>query len=401
LAPKILYAWELGANLGHVGQFAPLGRRLKRGGALVDCALAFTAGVAPLLRPHGLGWLQAPVFRGAAPADLAVPPLSYADILLTCGYASPEDLVGLVGAWRRLIALTGATLVLADHAPTAILAARTMGTPVMLHGTGFYAPPNLRPTPAMRPWAAAHPAALEGSERRALETLNLALQAFDAEPLGQVSQLFDVAEPGLMTFPEIDAYPRRRGGRYWGMPPSFGAAPFEWPAGEGPRLFTYLRASHPATEAVLTAIQQSRSRAVVFCPDLSEAWRARLATSNASVLTGAVDLEQAGREADAAILHASHGTTAALLRYGVPMLMIPGNLEQGLVAYRVEALGAGVTVGRPGRFDDPAAALATLLASPDYAARAKAFALRHAGAKPEVVLELMALRALALAGAGP
>jgi hypothetical protein len=54
------------------------------------------------------------------------PPLNYADILLRFGYADSNDLLGLVVAWRELMRLTGFELVLADHAPTAILAARTL-----------------------------------------------------------------------------------------------------------------------------------------------------------------------------------------------------------------------------------------------------------------------------------
>jgi len=399
MTARILYAWELGGNLGHIGQFIPLARRLKAGGAHVECALAYTGGVAALLEPEGLGWTQAPVFRGGKPKGINDPPLSYADILLLMGYADQKDLQGMVGAWRRLIELIGPTLILADHAPTAIIAARTLGKAVMLHGTGFYTPPDIAPTPGMRPWEPTPGPILAASEKRALATINNVLAAFGAAPLARISQLFEIAETALNTLPELDPYAPRRGGRYWGLPPSFAAAAFEWPPGEGPRIFGYLRAGIPAAEPALTALSQTRCRAFICCPDAPPAWRERFTAPHLTISTQPIDLSQAGREADAAILYAPHVTTAALLRQGVPMVLLPQNLEQGLVAHRVQALGAGFMVGPHGRFAQPAPALAALLASPDCRAKAKAFAERYAVVTPERVLENMATRALQLASA--
>jgi UDP:flavonoid glycosyltransferase YjiC (YdhE family) len=99
----------------------------------------------------------------------------------------------------------------------------------------------------------------------------------------------------------------------------------------------------------------------------------------------------------AAILYAPHGTTAALLRSGVPLALMPENLEQGLIAWRVQALGAGFMVGPHGRYAQPAAALRALLVSPACKAAAMAFARRHAEARPDHVAALMAARALDLA----
>jgi hypothetical protein len=398
---NIFYAWELGGNLGHVGQFVPLARRLKAAGGRIECALAFTGGVGRMLSPEGLSWVQAPVFRGPIPPGVGEQPVSYADILLMLGWADAGELTGLVGAWRRLMELSQASLVIADHSPTALLAARTLGLPAMLHGTGFYAPPDISPLPAMRPWVGETEERLRASEDRAIETANLVVQEYGGPPLARLGQLFDVAEPGLGTLPELDPYPQRPGGRYWGLTPSFAAAPIEWPAGAGPRIFGYLRAAFRGTEEALAALATTRCRAYIICPDAPEAWRERFAGSHVTLARGAVDLDQAGREADAAILYAPHSTTAALLRHGLPMVLIPENLEQGLVAQRVEAMGAGFWVGRQGRFQAPAAALAALLSSGAVKAAAMAFARRYREMDSQAVLEAMTERALGLAAGAP
>ena len=123
---KLLYAWEFGANLGHIGAFLPLARALRARGHEIRWVVAQATPAARLLAQEGFTWLQAPTCQEMPRAG---PPLSYNDILLRFGYANGEDLLGLVVAWRELMRLTGAQAVLADHAPTAILAARTLEFP--------------------------------------------------------------------------------------------------------------------------------------------------------------------------------------------------------------------------------------------------------------------------------
>ena len=172
---KLLYAWEFGADFGHIGAFLPLARTLRQRGHDVRWAVAQTAPTARLLAQDGFTWLQAPTCQEMPRAG---PPLSYNDILLRFGYANGQDLLGLVVAWRELMRLTGAQAVLVDHAPTAILAARTLGIPVVLFGSGFYVPPRQRPLPNMRPWLALPPGQLDALENQALASINAVLERF-------------------------------------------------------------------------------------------------------------------------------------------------------------------------------------------------------------------------------
>jgi UDP:flavonoid glycosyltransferase YjiC (YdhE family) len=55
-----------------------------------------------------------------------------------------------------------------------------------------------------------------------------------------------------------------------------------------------------------------------------------------------LDLAQVGGECDLAILHGTHGTTAAMLLAGRPSLQIPLFLEQEMFARVVTSLGAGL-----------------------------------------------------------
>ena len=51
-------------------------------------------------------------------------------------------------AWRQLLTLLNADLILADYAPTPLLAARCLQVPAVVLGTGFSVPPSVSPLPA-------------------------------------------------------------------------------------------------------------------------------------------------------------------------------------------------------------------------------------------------------------
>ncbi|MDO8340740.1 MAG: hypothetical protein Q7T59_02095, partial [Candidatus Woesebacteria bacterium] len=207
---RIAYAWEFGAHLGHIGAFLPMARALRERGHDIDWIVAQVSSAARLLDKEGFTWLQAPVI---AEARREGPPLTYTDILLRFGYANPSDLLGLVVGWRELLRLAGSQLVMADHAPTALLAARTLRLPVVLFSSGFCIPPRQYPMPNMRPWIPLPPERLLAIEQEALVTINAVLAHFGQPPLTAVWQLFDVAEDTLQGFPELDHYAERGAAR--------------------------------------------------------------------------------------------------------------------------------------------------------------------------------------------
>lgn len=381
---KLLYAWEFGANLGHVGAFLPLARALRQRGHDVRWAVAHTGPAARLLARQGFTWLQAPTCQETPRAG---PPLSYNDILLRFGYANGEDLLGLVVAWRELLRSTGAQAVLADHAPTAILAARTLGIPVVLFCFGFFAPPRQRPLPNMRPWIALQPGRLDALENEALAGINAVLAHFGQPPLGAVAQLFDVAEDTLLGFPELDHYADRGPARYWGNLPDAGVgdAP-AWPALPGKRIFGYLRTGTRHHEAALAALHALGQPTVVFFPDAPPALLERYAAPHLVFSATPLDLAQTACEADAAITYASMSTATSLLLKGKPLLLLPGHLEQFLLARRIEEMGAGLMVNPEQPPADLELKLRRLLLEPDFTLNAQAFAHKYSNFPQDTVI---------------
>lgn len=387
----LFYAWEFGANLGHVGAFMPFARALRDVGHEVRWAVTQPAQVGQYLAGEGFAWLPAPVI---GEAQRPGPPLSYADILLRFGYADPAALLGLTGAWRELIRLTQARLVLADHAPTAVLAARTLGVPVMLFSNGFTVPPHQYPLPNMRDWLPVPPEQMQALDDQARDAINAVLRHYGQAPLDCCAQLFDVAEETMITFPELDHYPQRGPARYWGSLPSAGGGrEVAWPPLPGARIFAYLRPETTHREAVLEALAGLGLPAVVFFPGIDAAVRERYCAAHLAFLDQPADIAQMVREADLAITYSSLATTTAFLLAGKPVLMLPGHLEQFMLARRVEAMGAGRLVNPEQPAGDLRAVIADLLDNPHWHDNARTFAAKYAAFDQQAVVGNLVRRA--------
>ena len=393
---SILYAWEFGANLGHIGTFLPIARELRERGTTVNWAVTHPHQAARLLPKAGFDWLQAPTMPEQRRDG---PPLSYADILLRFGYSDSSDLLGLVVAWRELLRLTGAKVVLADHAPTAILAARTLDIPVMLFGSGFFAPPQVHPTPNMRPWSPVPADNLLAMDRLALQSINAVLDGYGRPPLDYLAQLFQVAEDSLLSFPELDHYPTRGPARYWGMLPAAVAADSTWPAVAGPRVFSYLRPETPHLEAALQALHGLAGSVLIYAPGLSAELRQRYTAPHVAFSPVPVDLNKVARQADAGLTYASPAATVAFLMAGKPVMMIPGHLEQFLFAKRVEEMGAGLIQNPEQAPHNLTAMLRQVMTDPVFRANAGAFAAKYVNFDQNAVMTHIVARIDELADA--
>src|SRR5438445_13046775 len=130
---RILYAWELGTGYGHLGSVLPLAVRLRARGHEVVFARRDLTPPERFLGRRGFALLQAPVWlserRGL---DL---PVSYAEMLANFGFLDRAGLTGMVKAWRQLYALVQPDLLVIDHAPTALLAVRGTGSPLVVIAT--------------------------------------------------------------------------------------------------------------------------------------------------------------------------------------------------------------------------------------------------------------------------
>jgi hypothetical protein len=394
---RLLMAWELGGGMGHVVPLSQLAQALIDRGHQVDFVLRDLAGACDGLgalatHPRVRLW-QAPIWT--AQLQGVAPPISYAELLFHAGYLDARRLLSLVQAWRNLFAAIQPQLLLADHAPTALLAARTVGgmaTAVL--GTGFFIPPAVAPMPSFREWERVDPARLAQTEARALATCNALLAQFEAAPLAALHDLVAADQQFLLTWPELDHYGSsgRQAAHYWGpLPARDQGGPVLWPASEAhdprPRLFAYLKGEYGGVERVLQCLRAGPWLSLVHVTGLRPDMRQRFSAANLAFSDGPVAMAEALGQAQAVLCHAGSGTVCTALQAGVPVLMLPMHAEQLLFARRVSAAQAGHYVLEADLAKHLPAALQQVLAAGALRCGAQALAARHGGA-PAADLEV-------------
>lgn len=386
---RLLLAWELGGGLGHVQKLAPLGRTLRARGHEV------TLGVRdPVAARHALAGLPFPavvvptwMHRTVGPRR---PTASLADIVLDQGYADASALDALLGAWRGLLAITRADAVIGDYAPTGLLAARAAGLPSAGVGTWFVLPPRHAPLPALLDGGPDAEAARAAGEGRLLAAANGALARLDAPPLDGAWRLFAGDRSLICAWPALDGYGRSLAkGESWHGPmfdPAFGDAP-TWPAGDGPAVFVYLKGGEVDPAGILRTLVEQGCRVCAYFPDVAAGKPAPWAHPRVVYVRGPVRLDLALAEASMCVCHAGAGTLAQALLAGVPLLMLPTQVEQHLNARCVIALGAGQRVVRQTPAAQVVERIAALVHGAEARAAARAFAREHRSMAPEAQVD--------------
>jgi len=385
----ILLTWELGFGMGHLMNLRPIGQELIRRGHQVVAIVRDLPRAKVILGTEGIVCLPAPlaVPRGRFPFD---PPQGYAHMLGNLGYGHASVLAALLARWNALFDDLQPNLVVADHSPTALLALWGRSIPRVNVGLAFFCPPPGFPLPA---WSRdRHPeffAQLLEDERRLTETVNSVLTTYRRPCLENLGQYFNqIDDVILATYREFDLFGPRAPGRYWGhWPFGMGCEPL-WPQGQGPRIFSYLKAS-PMLGALLEALGKSGFPTLMFASEADGQELSRHSCSSLRVVQQPLDLQQAAAQCDFAITNGGHGTVATLLLAGKPCLLLPLSMEQVLFGQAVERLGAGrlLPPPMPGHW---AETIADFASSSSLRQCAQRFAQRYGGWTPgEQIPELV------------
>lgn len=370
---RIEIAWELGGNLGHVSVLLPIAMALQERGHRVRLFLREIAGVKDFPGADQIASEGAPVWVGPTPYPN---PINFGQILLNFGYADPSQLEPLIQAWRERLA--GAGLIVSHCSPSALIAARTLGIPSIEISQGFHAPPAAFPTPALREWEPVPIRALQAADLQSLATINAVLSRYRSAPLETLGELY-ASRPVLLTYPELDPYASRWDAQYVGIAPTgeSGAVPV-WPEGSGPRVFAYLHSHYIGLPNLLAALADLDVPTLTFCRGIDQGLKARHQSSTLRFSDSPMSVSAMVPQSDFVICHANHQMTAQALLAGKPLLLLPTQVEQMLIARRVERIGAGVAVAPVSPASDFALPLAILAEGKSHVTCARAFAARYA-----------------------
>lgn len=256
-AKTILFAWELGANLGHVRPLTALARSLAARGAKPVFAVRDLGYARLAAENDGFTILQSPVWPdhrnwGHRPAVS-----SYSDVLSGIGFADPQKLGAVMTAWSAIVDLIKPDLVVCDHSPGLTAALYGTPTPLIAAGIPFAMPPlSLDRLPPLRPdQAPLLP------EARLLQSLRQAVIANGRRPPASMVDFLRSDERLVFGLPELDPYHPFRNEEILSPPepmPAFVVPPVK------PRLFFYAGADVPHIETVVQSLAQMDVEIVAY-----------------------------------------------------------------------------------------------------------------------------------------
>ncbi|MBA4742711.1 MAG: UDP-glucuronosyltransferase [Azoarcus sp.] len=373
---RVLIAWEMGANLGHLARCRAVAQALAAAG--IDSVIAARELGAMDTRANHIRMLPAPRIppvRGTR----RPPPANYAELLLAQGYTAPDGVAASVRAWLDMIELCEADYVLADYAPTAMLAAHLAGLPYAAIGNGFAVPPCVEPWPSIRVFDEIPPERLVSAESTLDRSVARALGTLGHRDGPRIRDLFGPQDL-LDTFAELDHYGIRPQANYIG--PVFGTTDplrVPWLDMPGPRVGAYIRASVPGARAMLDALKGTDLQAVCVMPDLPASVARRYATQRLRIALRPVALDALLPAMDLMIGYGGGATMSEALLAGVPLLLMPDQVEHYLAALCVERLGAGKLIGRERGVEHIRALIPDALSDNTLRENAQRFALRYQG----------------------
>ncbi len=199
----MLFASELGSNLGHVLPLSRIAKQLRLDHiepffASNNLESSFIA-----LHDDQIPFVQAPVWPSWHVLDGNQDGQSgYLDVLAQIGFADPNKLTAIMSAWRALLDLMRPDLVILDHSPALSSLLHALSIPAIAVGSGFTLPPvDYDFFPAYRTDRA--PLV---PEKKLLRSLTQALKNLELpSPVNLVSSIFP-KDRFVCSFPELDYY---------------------------------------------------------------------------------------------------------------------------------------------------------------------------------------------------
>ncbi len=374
---KILITWEIGEASGHIAPYVNLIKILEANGHTVYFALKILANASRLLKDTNVIYLQAPTLTSPL-NDLLTPIDSYPKILHNSGYSRATQISSLIKAWQNLYSLVNPDLIIFDYSPTAMLASRERNVKRLQIGSGFFSPPDTFPITGLETLQG-QPQNLENLvafENATLQKINEALISLKMQPINKFADIQTSDTNILLSFKELDHYPSRSNGNYYGVFKAPAGLKPDWPDVPGPKIFMYLK-PFPTLQAFLKIVNEKKYPTLIYTDGVSEQAKKKLTSGSMHFVEQPLDMDSIGKTADVGVCNGNHGTSAELLLAGVPILLIPLQAEQNISSIHIERLGAGLSAPKK-HPESMAKKLDGLIHDPRFRQAAQAFSQRYA-----------------------
>jgi len=328
-----LLAWEHGSGRGHVVPLRTVAEavsdRFTFDAALRD--LTFKDELAGLCDAVQGPWLP---LSGELRNARGNPVIStHGELLGDYGFRSPDTLRESIGWWQGVMRECEISLVIADSAPCAVLAARGLGIPSVWIGTGHSSPPaSMETFPILLPRYSTR----IHHEGEIVNIINSVVPEFGIPRLECLPEVYACSDQLVFTLDMLDPYREWRSRPL--LPPIMGGTVEPAPGGE--EIFIYFSTTEHSNPALIEAIGSLDVGPVrAFIPLLEEKVAEELTRRGVILERSPVPADLVARRSRVLVNAAQHGTLCLGLAAGLPQVSVPQQPEQQYNAEAVENLG--------------------------------------------------------------
>lgn len=383
----VLMTWEMGVGLEYAMELRMMASGLVERGYKVVLAVRDLDTAAPLFSGMNVEVEAAPR-RMSQRAKAHATPRAFAHLLANEGMGYADELEAKIKTWRQKIQFLDPDLIIFNHSPMALLAARPFEVSKVMLGMGFCCPPGGEWLPA---FTRKHQelCEIQDDETRLLASVNGVLASLGDEPLEAMPEIYrQVDQSYLTTLPPLDPYPNRAKGTYCGPWGIHTMNDPNWPQSRGVfgRKRVYVSLTQvPVLLNVLETLKELHCIAVVSTEHLSKEWRENLAGQDIRFSDASPSVQQLADICDMAVLDGDHNHVVQCLLAGIPVMCCPLTLEHAATSQCVVDCGAGLSESTHA----PVAikqALRAVLKGKSFRKAAKEFAREHSYIDPHETL---------------
>ena len=336
---RILFTWELGGGLGHIIPIRLLAKQYLAMGNEVYIAMKDLTHAASVFTGMKVKFLQSP-FKSGFRSKPIIPALCFSHMMNNNGFENAADLEGLVRSWKTMFELVRPDVICFDYSPSALVAARDYDCVKVTIGVGFSSPPPGSPFGVFTEMTK-DIEKLEMDDQLILDNTNIVLEKIGSNVLSSLDQLFyEDIKTCFLSLPEFDHFFARDKSLYYGpILLRSGLKPI-WPKKYKKKVYVYVK-QFAGIARLFHLFAKFHIAFIVYTNDVPHDIINSCLAPNISFLSDPLDLLQVSKEADLAIVNAGHTTLCQFVLAGVPVLMVPLQMEQQMLALRLDKQKAG------------------------------------------------------------
>ena len=354
---RVLLCWELGSGQGHIRRLSLLAREFRARGLDVQAAISEDLPIPEEIEKSLPIHRVAQWPRVASHRTKVIAAASFGDILAELVFTDADGIASHINAWDVVLKAVKPSVVVADYAPGALLAARGRVASVNI-GDSYYVPPaDLPEFPAFFRKAAEH------DERAVQAKVNAVLHQRELPALKYLPQVQSADLTFVANFPALDVYASCR--KIPAIGP-LGPMP-EIAEAQGETLFGYFPPCTEDNPRIINGLLASGLKGRIVISKMRHMPAGALLGSPVAFSRVPVNLVETLPRARIMVTHGGAQTLAAAVAAGIPQVIIAADDEKRLLGARIAEAGAGIVLyARQLQSADVASALRNVAEQPRY-----------------------------------